>query len=72
MLGTLEDFYKQQTAQTFQIALHASEPLNLITYVMLDDLDDYLAYAIELVIGMMDAAEVKFRQDDMKLRINAR
>ena len=39
---------------------------------MLDELDDHPAYAIELVIGMMDAAEVKSKQDDMKLHINAR
>ena len=58
MLGTLEDFYKQQTAQTFQIALHALESLSLTTYVMLDELDDHPECVIELVIGVMDAAEV--------------
>ena len=39
---------------------------------MLDELDDHPACAIELVIGMMDAAEVNSNQDDMKLQINAR
>lgn len=39
---------------------------------MPDELDDHPAYAIELVVGMMDAAEVKPKRDDMKLQINAR
>lgn len=59
MPGTLKYFYEQQTAQAFHIALHASESLHLITYIMLDELNDHQTYAVGLVIGMTDAAEVK-------------
>ena len=48
MLDSIEDVYKQQTVQTFYIALQAAEPLNLMTYVMLDEIEENPEYAIEL------------------------
>ena len=72
MLGTIETFYEQQTAQTFEIALHALEPLSLMTYVMLDELDQDPDYARNLEILRMKKEDVRSKQSDMKRRINAR
>ena len=72
MLDTIEDVYKQQTVQTFHIALQAAEPLNLMTYVMLDQLEENPEYAIELPAQQMTREDIDSRCQDMKLRINAR
>ena len=72
MLDTIEDVYKQQTVQTFHIALQAAEPLNLMTYVMLDEIEENPEYAIELPAQQMAREDIESRCQDMKLRINAR
>ena len=72
MLDTIEDVYKQQTVQTFHIALQAAEPLNLMTYVMLDEIEENPDYAIELPAQQMTRGDIESRCQDMKLRINAR
>ena len=72
MLDTIEDVYKQQTVQTFHIALQAAEPLNLMTYVMLDEIEENPKYAIELPAEQMTRESIESRCQDMKLRINAR
>ena len=72
MLDTIEDVYKQQAVQTFHIALQAAEPLNLMTYVMLDELEENPEYAIELSTQQMTREDIESRCQDMKLRINAR
>ena len=72
MLENIEDAYVQQTVQIFHIALQAVEPLNLMTYAMMDELEENPEYAIELPVQHMTAAEVESRCQNMKLRINAR
>ena len=72
MLGNIEDVYVQQTVQTFQIALQAVKPLNLMTYAMIDELEEFPRYAIELPVQQMTMRDVESRCQDMKLRINAR
>ena len=72
MLENIEDVYVQQTVQTFHIALQAVEPLNLMTYAMMDELEDNPQYAIELPVQEMARTEIESRCQDMKLRINAR
>ena len=72
MLGSIEEVYVQQTVQTFQIALQAVRPLNLMTYAMIDELEEFPRYAIELPVQQMTMRDVESRCQDMKLRINAR
>ena len=72
MLDTIEDVYKQQTVQTFHIALQAAEPLNLMTYVMLDKIEENPDYAIELPPQRCKREYIESQCQDMKLRINAR
>ena len=72
MLDNIEDVYKQQTVQTFHIALQAAEPLNLMTYVMLDEIEEKPDYAIELPPQHFEREHIELQCRDMKLRINAR
>ncbi len=72
ILEDIEDVYVQQTVQTFHIALQAVEPLNLMTYAMMDELEENSEYAIELPVQQMTTTEVESRCRNMKLRINAR
>ena len=72
MLDTIEDVYRQKTVQTFHIALQAAEPLNLMTYVMLDEIEENPDYAIELPAQQMTRGDIELLCQDMKLRINAR
>ena len=72
MLDTIDRTYLQQTAHTFQVALEASEPLNLMTYSMLDELETSPEYALNLECRVMSEMNIRSRHHDMKLRINAR
>ena len=72
MLSTIDTFYEKQTAQTFKIALHASEPQNIMTYVMLDELDEYSRFALDLEIREWQSTEIRSKIESMLLRINAR
>lgn len=40
MLENIEDVYVQQTVQTFSVALYAVEPLSLMTYAMMDEIEE--------------------------------
>ena len=72
MLATIDAFYEQQTAQTFKIALDASEPQNIMTYVMLDELDEDPQFALHLDIREWQSSEIRSKIETMMLRINAR
>ena len=72
MSDNIDDNYRQQTAQTFLIALQASEPLSLMTYAMLDELEIDPSYALNLGIQQMSSADINSKHSDMKLRVNAR
>ena len=72
ILNNIDDNYKQQTAQTFFLALQASEPLSLMTYAMVDELEVNPSYALDLGIHQISSAEITSKHSDMKLRINAR
>ena len=72
MLNNIDDNYLQQTAQTFLLALQAAEPLSLMTYAMVDELEIDPSYALNLGIQQMSSAEIISKHSDMKLRINAR
>ena len=72
MLGNIEEVYVQQTVRTFHIALQTVEPLSLMTYAMIDELEENPRYAIELPVQQMTTTDIESRCQDMKLRINAR
>ena len=72
MLASIDNFYEQQTAQTFKIALDASEPQTIMTYVMLDELDEDPQFALHLDIREWQSSEIRPKTEDMVLRINAR
>ena len=72
MLASIDTFYEQQTAQTFKIALDASEPQTIMTYVMLDELDEDPQFALHLDIREWQSSEIRSRVENMVLRINAR
>ena len=72
MLASIDTCYEQQTAQTFKIALDASEPQNIMTYVMLDELDEDPQFALHLDIGVWQSSEIRSKTESMVLRINAR
>ena len=72
MLATIDTFYGQQTAQTFKIALHESKPQIIITYVMLDELDEDPQFALHLDIREWQSNEIRSKTESMELRINAR
>ena len=72
MLATTDTFYEKQTAQTFEIALHASKPQNIMTYVMLDELDEDPQFALHLDIREWQSTEIRSKIESMVLRINAR
>ena len=72
ILENIEDFYVQQTVQTFHVALQAVEPLSLMTYAMMNKLEKNPRYAIELPVQQMTTTDIESQCQDMKLRINAR
>ena len=72
MLENIEDIYVQQTVQTFHVALQAVKPLSLMTYAMMDELEENPRYAIELPVQQLTTTDIESRCQDMKLRINAR
>ena len=72
MLKNIDENYQQQTAQTFLLALQASEPLSLMTYAMVDELESDPSYALKLQMQQISSADITSRHRDMKLRINAR
>ena len=72
MLGGIEDIYAEQTARTFRIALEASEPLTLMTYAMLDEIEENPSFAMDLKVREMPQSEIHNLHKDMRLRINAR
>lgn len=72
MLASIDTFYEQQTAQTFKIALDASEPQTVMTYVMLDELHEDPQFALCLRVEEWDGWEIMGKCGNMALRINAR
>ena len=72
MLKNIDDNYRQQTAQTFLLALEASETLSFMTYAMVDELEIDPSYALDLGIQQMSSADITSKHRDVTLRVNAR
>ena len=72
MLKSIDDIYGDQTARTFSTAVKALEPLTLMTYAMLDEIEENPTHALDLEMQAMSAAEIESLHEKMRLRINAR
>lgn len=72
MFATIDTVYEQQAAQTFKIALDAPEPQNIMTYIMLDELDEDPQFALRLDIREWESREIGSKIETMVSRINAR
>ncbi|USP82832.1 hypothetical protein yc1106_10106 [Curvularia clavata] len=70
ILNTTDETYSERAAETFDIALQASEPLSLMTYSYLDEEDP--RFAINAGIRPLGLREVLYRLRTMKRRLNAR
>ena len=72
ILASIDTFYEQQTAQTFKIALHESEPQIIMTYVMLDEIDEDPQFALDLDVREWQSNEIRSKTENMEFGINAR
>jgi hypothetical protein len=73
MFDSVEDIYQEQTAQTFQIALQAGEPLSLITFWFLDELGEADPdFAIHANVEPIAFEELQIREEDMERRLDGR
>lgn len=73
MFDSVEDFYHDQTARTFQVALEAGEQLSLTTFWFLDQIEEADSdYALYAEIAPLSQAEILVRQEDMRRRLDGR
>ena len=70
MIFSVEPIYRQQTAQIFQYALTAEEPLSLMTYSFLDE--EELDAAITMKANPLTDDTIEIRKQDMQRRLNGR
>jgi hypothetical protein len=74
IFNTVEDVYKVPTAQAFEVALQGAEPLSVMTFSLLDDLDGQEAtdFAIKAKVEPLTMQEMNSRFEDMRRRLDAR
>lgn len=72
ILNSVESIYHPQMAETFLVALNASQPLSLMLYSFLDDLSGALSRALTLSVKGMDNYEISIRHQQMRRRLNGR
>jgi hypothetical protein len=70
MLAQVDGIYLDAMCQTFQVALHTTEPLALMTYSFLDERNPN--FALQLDAKPFDYDEIFLRHSQMRRRINAR
>lgn len=70
ILTTTDETYSEHAAETFDIALRASQPHSLMTYSYLDEEDTNLA--IYIGVKPLGHQEVLYRLRTMKRRVNGR
>ena len=70
ILGSVEKYYRTETAQAFTFALEAAEPLSLLTYLFLDE-DDIDAVLISSDY-VLTPENIRSRQEDTRRRLNGR
>ena len=70
ILVTTDETYRERAAETFDVALQASQPLSLMTFSYLDEEDS--CFAINAGVKPLGCQEVLYRLRTMKRRLNAR
>lgn len=70
MFNQIEEIYKEETVQTFKVALEAREPLPLIIYSLLYDQSDVLSH--NAPVNRLKSCEIEFMEDEMKRRLDGR
>ena len=70
ILDSIEPFYREQTAQSFEFALEAVEPLSLLTYSFLDE--ENLETTLASTNNPLTTSDIVIREDDMQRRLNGR
>jgi hypothetical protein len=69
MLNQVEDIYLETMCQNFQVALHATEPLSLMTYSFINERAPDFAFQLET--KPFDNHDIFVRHSVMRRRINA-
>ncbi|KAG6356915.1 hypothetical protein INS49_014790 [Diaporthe citri] len=72
MLDTTEPMYKQQTARTFKVALTAEEPLDLILYSFMDEIEDDPSWALNCSAVECSKDEILEVHEAMRPRLDPR
>ena len=67
---SIEETYRQQTAQAFTYVMTAAEPLSVITFSFLDEED--LGSLTPTPANVLTQESINNRQDEMKRRLNGR
>ncbi|OCL03823.1 hypothetical protein AOQ84DRAFT_368031 [Glonium stellatum] len=70
MLNSVEEVYREQIAQTFEVVLCATEPLSLITFSFLDEDDPDFAFHTKF--QPMNDTEIHSRHEIMRRRLDGR
>ncbi|KAE8447855.1 hypothetical protein EG329_010084 [Mollisiaceae sp. DMI_Dod_QoI] len=72
MLTTIEDVYQEQTAQIFQITVHARAPLSTLAFYFLEKEKTEPDHAVDAKIGPIPDSEVIAISNKMRTHLNAR
>lgn len=72
IFDAIEDAYQEQTAQIFQIAVQAVQPLSVIAFLFLDEEKKDPEYALNDDKHRLSDAETYSIYDKMRTRLNAR
>jgi NACHT domain len=72
ILGQIDITYRKQTVRILRTALCAREPLTLMTYVMIDEIEEDPEFALKLGVQPWTQPKIDSKCSDMKLRISAR
>jgi len=72
MLFSVDPFYQQQTARMLRMVLHSSEPLSLMAYSILDDIEDDPAIWRLLKYTELTVEKMVARNEAMIRRLEAR
>lgn len=72
MLDTTLPMHKQQTARTFKVALTAEEPLDLILYSFMDEIEDDPSWALNCGAVEYSKDDILQAHEAMRPRLDAR
>lgn len=72
MVESIPNVYRAKTARTFRVATSINEPLFLMTYALLDDVEDDPELSFSLETKPLDPEEVTFKLDTMQRQLDGR